>query len=456
MDSNTQTPNNKKDTLIKSTSTVANDINNKVNPTSKVTHKVKIDDPYSQEHADIFDRDISLDYNGNDKFKEDYSKLSTQSSIVNETSNQALENTGNTKEFEVEKISTNLNSDIIPNISPVASQTNDKIDRLETELQPKVMDDEIDENIYKLDDDDSSIKPQGLLERLQNGYENVIDNDLFETFSGDSKRRLMIIIGIVVLVLMLCFCAFISQSLTGSTFFSMLQNRSSTSKLETIDEDVNSAFSGIWGDLSNQIDNSASASASNQSNSNTVSSKEQIIIKKIDKPYAERFLSDIAFNGTEEFIGSFILYKQFLLSLTSYNQSSTNKSGSEFMSKYGWKEGIITTLSGTYNGSKYTINQVLSRMPETSAVSALNDLGSNFNYIGCRVFELENNVESTNGTVKLFKVVCYNSSKYKNDPNGFLISKFAKKDIFGVIDIIGKSDIDLIKNITKITLSKLD
>ena len=453
MDSNNTPSTNKFNALLKGSSNVVNDISNKTNPTSKVTHKVSIDDPYSKGDDDIFDRDLIIDYPAD----KESNVVDTTPEI--DTINNNISDSGNTKSFINDE---NDTSKLIPDFtskSEEASATlnlkmNNKSEAADKNIG--LENDNVDESVYKLDDEDSSVIPQGILSRLHDGYENIVDNDLFDTFSPDSKRRIMIIIGIVVLIFMLCLCAFVSQYLTGSTFFNILQTRSSSTQISTIDEDVNNAFSGIWGDLTNQIDQSKSISNSNQSNTISTSSKEQIIIKKIVKPYNERYISDIAFDGSEEFIGSFILYRQFLMTLQNYNYSSTNKTGSEFMNKYAWKEGIITTLSGSYNGAKYTVNQVLSRMPVDNAIAAIKDDSSNFNYVGCRVFELENTVTTSEGIVKLFKVVCYNSSKYKNDPNGFLISKFAKKDIFGIIDIIGRSDLDLLKDITSKALTKLD
>lgn len=412
MDTN-QNSNNKKDTYIKSSSEVANAISQKPNPTSKVTHRVKVDDPYADLDQDIFERSLNLDD----------------------------QNKANTAEFELPK----KDEDIIPSIETSKDKINDsKNSDLSSEI--------IDEGIYQTDDEiqhtDSSF-----MQRLRNSMGYVVDNEIFDTFSSDSKRRIMIIIGIIFAIILLCLCALIASNISGSNFVNIFQNTKTSSKstISTIDEDVNKSFDGIWGDLSGQISQSSTTTTTS-----TSSTKETIKIKKDYIPYEQRSLAYLSFDGTDPILGNFILYKQFTLSLKNYDYSSTNKSGSTFMNKYGWTEGVITTLSGTYNNSKYTINQVLSRMPAANASAAVKDAGFNFNYVGCKVFELENTIGESEEQAYLYKVVCYDSNKYKNDTNGFLVAKFAKNNVLGIIDIIGKNDLDLLKSVTKEALKKFD
>jgi hypothetical protein len=409
----------KKDTLIKSSSKIAEEISNLNNPRSKVTHRVNIDDPNSKNNEDLFERVIDLSKNGEEN-------KPTENNIISKTEHEEV---------------------IIPDL-----KIDDKPQNIEVEA-PNVEQEEDDINVddYLMDDSPNHNK-QGFWNRIRGGYSSIVDNEIFDTFSTNSKRRIMILIAVLIMIIIFCSCFYVAYIVSGGSFFN--SKTSSSTTVSTINEDsVNKAFDGVWGDLTTKIEDDAKNTSSTTSSTST---KETIKVKPDTRPFSEKSMTDIVLDGSEDLPGTINLYRIYSLAISNYNYSTSDKEGSIFMTKYGWKEGIISTLTGTYNNSKYTINEILSRLPESQIEAAYADRNWYFNYIGCRVKELENKVTLSDGKATLYSVICYNSKKYKNDTTGFIVSKFARKNIFGVLEIIGKNDLDLIKSLTVSALKKFD
>lgn len=398
-----------KDSLLKGASNVADDsINHLKSTDNKVTHRVDIKGDAATE-PDLFDRELPLEVE------------------------DSLSSTGNTAKFEPEKLDETIA------VSPGLSS------RVEVE-EPI-----IDHEAYTVADYDmDETKKPSFWKRLRSTFNNAVDPDIFDSFAVNSRRRIMLIIGIVIMVALVCTCIWVSFYLSNILNGGSSKSSSTATSNATINDDQNSNFSGLWGGFGS-ISTSTATSVSSGA-----STKEVITIKPNDKPFEQKDISDLVLDTSEAIPGKFSIYKRSYLKLTDYNYSYSDTTGSTVMTKYGWKSGFISVLSGSNGNNSYQINQVLSRVPESSIPGILDDPQINFNYAGCKVFDLENVVEVTDGTARLYKVVCFGSSKYSTNSNGFLMARYARKNIYGVIETIGTNDLTFIRTLVKLSMSKLD